>query len=118
MRKYPRSRLQIYEQSSDATRNTKTLTPERFRMDIGANFACKLSCLHCSQLVATHSYDRDDISVEKRACFLTGSTTTLRMHIARRQDHLEVYMKCCAALGIPTHPRALSRIPLDSSGDR
>jgi hypothetical protein len=52
---------------------------------------------------------RDDPAVEQRDCFFTGSSSSLRTHIARRKGHVKVYIERCAALGIDPHPRALQR---------
>ncbi|KAF8799820.1 hypothetical protein BYT27DRAFT_7217371 [Phlegmacium glaucopus] len=57
----------------------------------------------------------DDPTVKRSACFFTGSTSTLHMHIARHGNHTKAYLEKCKTLGIQTHPRALSRIPTESS---
>ncbi|KAJ7488681.1 hypothetical protein B0H11DRAFT_1912832 [Mycena galericulata] len=47
------------------------------------------------------------------SCFLTGSVTTLRKHIARHDDHFKVYKTRCEKLGIKMNDRA---IPVAASG--
>jgi hypothetical protein len=53
---------------------------------------------------------RDDVKLDRRECFFTGSVSTLRTHISRRKGHVKVYLERCAALGIEPHPRALQRV--------
>ncbi|KAJ7075640.1 hypothetical protein B0H15DRAFT_791554 [Mycena belliarum] len=50
--------------------------------------------------------------MQAAACFLTGSVSTLRSHIARHEDHFKVYKARCEELKIEMHERA---IPKDSS---
>ncbi|KAJ6603950.1 hypothetical protein B0H10DRAFT_2229558 [Mycena sp. CBHHK59/15] len=40
-------------------------------------------------------------------CWLTGSVTTLRKHIARHRDHFDLYEARCQKLGIPLNERAI-----------
>ncbi|KAF7333887.1 hypothetical protein MSAN_02401300 [Mycena sanguinolenta] len=49
-------------------------------------------------------------------CFLTGSVSTLRSHIARHDDHFQTYRARCEKLDIPMHPRAIPES--DSSGSK
>ncbi|KAH9171241.1 hypothetical protein EDB89DRAFT_1135558 [Lactarius sanguifluus] len=43
-----------------------------------------------------------DPSIRRNSCFLTGSTSTLRMHIAGH--HLDLYRKCCKIFEQQHHP--------------
>ncbi|KAH9165400.1 hypothetical protein EDB89DRAFT_2134579 [Lactarius sanguifluus] len=52
-------------------------------------------------------------SVKRASCFLTGSNTSLRMHIARH--HAQIYCKCCNAAGIDLVPCALFHTLANSS---
>ncbi|KAI9436732.1 hypothetical protein H4582DRAFT_2058646 [Lactarius indigo] len=54
----------------------------------------------------------DPLVDRRKSSFLTGSTTSLRMHIARH--HAPLYRKRCKALGIEPKPRALFCKPADS----
>ncbi|KAF7372957.1 hypothetical protein MSAN_00502900 [Mycena sanguinolenta] len=49
-------------------------------------------------------------------CFLTGSVSTLRSHIARHDDHFQTYRERCAKLDIPMHPHAIPES--DPSGSK
>ncbi|KAJ7759053.1 hypothetical protein B0H16DRAFT_1720476 [Mycena metata] len=44
--------------------------------------------------------------VRAALCFLKGSVTTLRKHVARHKDHFKVYKARCEELGIALHPSA------------
>ncbi|KAJ6616181.1 hypothetical protein B0H10DRAFT_1949380 [Mycena sp. CBHHK59/15] len=47
--------------------------------------------------------------VESSACFLTGSVTSLRNHIARREEYFKVYKARCEKLGITMNERAIPK---------
>lgn len=72
----------IYELYFNVKRNTRTPIPERSKMDIGVKFVCAFNIFFVI-VFPTYVLRRDDTTLDKKAAFLTGSTTTLRMHIAR-----------------------------------
>ncbi|KAF8274715.1 hypothetical protein EI94DRAFT_1695843 [Lactarius quietus] len=43
----------------------------------------------------------NDPTLKQMVCFLTRSNSSLHMHIAR--NHIELYQKCCSAVGIKPH---------------
>ncbi|KAJ7048928.1 hypothetical protein C8F01DRAFT_1003592 [Mycena amicta] len=51
--------------------------------------------------------EKKGVSLEK--AFLKGGVSSLRAHISRHSDHQRPYKERCEALGIPLHPRALSK---------
>jgi hypothetical protein len=65
-----------------AIRNTVIQIPERSKMVTGVSRVCKFNLSEQSGFVLT-DYSSDDPGVNMKACFFTGSTTTLRMHAAR-----------------------------------
>ncbi|KAG6822393.1 hypothetical protein H0H92_014074 [Tricholoma furcatifolium] len=56
-----------------------------------------------------------DKSIPRNVCFFTGSTSSLRMHIARNSSHVEIYLERCSAVGVEPNARALSRTQSGSS---
>jgi len=75
--------LLTFKQSSAGIKSTRIQILRKYRMDIGASFACK-------QLVNSLGFDtskwcltiRDDPVVKQKDCFFTGSMLSLQTHIA------------------------------------
>jgi hypothetical protein len=86
----------------------------------------------CSLVTRIAIAPRADTSIKKSACFMTGSSSTLRMHIARYESfsslihtlivffrfHVELYRERCKAKRIEPVARALFGVQDDSSTDR
>lgn len=71
---------------------------KRYKHPVTGKISKGSLCLVCKKDPSIH---------RRRSAFLTGSTSSLRAHIARH--HVSLYRKRCQALGIEPKPRALFR---------
>lgn len=84
-------------------------------MGTGARFASKCYYLIYHFISLTTIVRRSDASVKRTACFLTGSSSSLRMHIAR--NHVDIYRKRCTAREIKMVSRVLTGALSDANMD-
>ncbi|KAJ7114220.1 hypothetical protein C8R44DRAFT_740369 [Mycena epipterygia] len=56
------------------------------------------------------------VAYGEETTFLTGSVTTLRVHIARSKGHFEIYKARCDALGIEPNEKATPKVRLSILG--
>ncbi|KAF8270572.1 hypothetical protein EI94DRAFT_1798065 [Lactarius quietus] len=109
------------EAMADADNQAVTTKPrEECTADIRLLFYCEKKYIHP---ITGKSLDghwckvcQADPSVKETSCFLTGSTSSLHMHIAR--NHVDLYRKHCKAFGVEPHPHTLFRSPTESSMER
>ena len=84
-------------------------------MGTGARFASKYYYLIYCFISLTTIVRRSDASVKQTVCFLTGSSLSLPMHIAR--NHVDIYCKQCTARKIKMVSRALTSVLSDANMD-
>ncbi|KAH9035215.1 hypothetical protein EDB85DRAFT_1889441 [Lactarius pseudohatsudake] len=103
---------------ADADNEAMTSTSQRKcgTADILLIFYCQKDYVHLDtkKILDGHwcRLCRKNSSIKRTSCFLTGSASSLRMHITRH--HAQLYHKRCNTVGIEPNHRALFRTPADS----
>ncbi|KAG0707222.1 hypothetical protein DFH29DRAFT_1076482 [Suillus ampliporus] len=79
------------------TRDTKAINPSTGKQETG----------HWCEVCRAKGLAR-------KHCFMTGSVTSLRVHIRRHKDHVKIYQERCGKRAIQPHARALPSLALAS----